>query len=428
MKRLFLGLAVIAGLAGVVLHGDSSLPLLESRGGFRSELGEKNPWTHLRLNNDPREFRFIIVSDRTGGHRPKIFSRAVEQINLLQPEFVLSVGDLIEGYTEDRARLEREWREFESFVRRLEMPFFFVPGNHDVQNTIQTRLWNERFGRTYWHFIYKDVLFLLMNSDDNPPGKKGTNIQPEQIAYFKKVLTENTQVRWTILAIHKPVWTYPEAEKLGWFELERALADRPYTVFAGHVHRYEKFVRQGRNYYQLATTGGGSKLRGERYGEFDHVVQVTMKQSGPVLANIMLDGVLPEDISAIYSDEPGVDTSNRLVCVAARGRVLYRGQPIADAQVVFHGPDPRTGRLRRVADALTDSDGRFALSTYTANDGAPAGDYRVTVIWTSAPTDFNNRYRPNRLPPRYADPNLSGLTATVKAVGDNDFLFNLTQD
>lgn len=427
MKRLLLGLAVAVGLAGLVLSADNALPTLDARGEFRAERADKNPWTHLRLNNDPREFRFILVSDRTGGHRPKIFSRAVEQINLLQPEFVLSVGDLIEGYTEDRARLDREWREFNSFVERLQMPFFYVPGNHDVQNGLQTQLWNERFGRTYYYFVYKDVLFLLMNSDDNPPGKKGTNIQPEQVAYFKKVLAEHTQVRWTFVAIHKPVWTDADAEKLGWFELEKALADRPYTVFAGHVHRYEKFVRQGRNYYQFATTGGGSKLRGERYGEFDHVVQVSMKDKGPIIANIMLDGVLPEDLTNIPSDEPGVDTSSRKPCESVRGKVLYRGQPIADAQVVFWGTDPRTGRPRRVGDALTDTEGRFVLSTYTANDGAPVGEYKVSVIWTSAPTDFNNRHRPNRLPKKYADVAKSGLTATVKA-GENDFLFNLTEE
>ncbi|HMP61180.1 MAG TPA: metallophosphoesterase, partial [Gemmatales bacterium] len=324
-------------------------------------------------------------------------------------------------------RLDQEWREFDQFVQRLEMPFFYVPGNHDVQNRVQTGLWNERYGRTYYHFIYKDVLFLLMNSDDNAGNRRGTAIQPEQIAYFKKVLAENTDVRWTFVAIHKPVWTYAEAEAMGWLELEQALADRPYTVFAGHVHRYERFVRQGRNYYQFATTGGGSKLRGERFGEFDHVVQVTMKPTGPLLANIMLDGVFPEDLTVYHSDEPGVDTSRRQVCVPARGRVLYRGQPIADARVALMDTDPRTGRPRQVADGLTDAEGRFTFSTYTADDGAPVGEYKIAISARSAPMEFNNRHRPNRLPSRYADVNRSGLTAVIKD-GDNDLLFTLTDE
>src|SRR5271157_2794205 len=84
---------------------------------------ERNPWTNLRLNNDPAEFRFAIVSDRTGGHRARIFSQAVEQLNLLQPEFVLSVGDLIEGYTDNAERLAAEWKEFQGYVTQLQMPF-----------------------------------------------------------------------------------------------------------------------------------------------------------------------------------------------------------------------------------------------------------------------------------------------------------------
>ena len=51
----------------------------------------------LKLNDDPDQFHFAVVSDRTGGHRAKVFSRAVQQISLLQPTFVMSVGDLIEA-------------------------------------------------------------------------------------------------------------------------------------------------------------------------------------------------------------------------------------------------------------------------------------------------------------------------------------------
>ena len=47
----------------------------------------------------------------------------------MQPAFVVSVGDLINGYTEDLNKIENEWNEFNSFVKKLEMPFFYVAGN-----------------------------------------------------------------------------------------------------------------------------------------------------------------------------------------------------------------------------------------------------------------------------------------------------------
>ena len=117
-----------------------------------------------------------------------------------------------------------------------------------------------------------------------------------QVDYARKALADNKDVRWILVFLHKPIWTAASLEKRGWLPVEKALAERPYTVFCGHVHRYQKFVRQGRNYYQLATTGGGSRLRGLDYGEFDHLMWVTMKKDGPVLANVLLDSILPDDL------------------------------------------------------------------------------------------------------------------------------------
>ena len=57
-----------------------------------------------------------------------------------------------------------------------------------------------------------------------------------------------------------------------------------------------KFTRDGYKYYVLATTGGSSKMRGVEYGEFDEVVWVTMTNKGPVIANLLLNGILDENV------------------------------------------------------------------------------------------------------------------------------------
>src|SRR5581483_10904394 len=108
MKRLLGLCAAGAFLVAVAAMSKSQGPSPSSvpPDKIRVEVEAKNPWTNLRVNNDPREFRFAIVSDRTGGHRAQVFSKAVERLNLLQPEFVISVGDLIEGYTEEKDKME----------------------------------------------------------------------------------------------------------------------------------------------------------------------------------------------------------------------------------------------------------------------------------------------------------------------------------
>ena len=47
---------------------------------------------------------------------------------------------------------------------------------------------------------------------------------------------------------------------------------------------------------EVATMGGGSLLRGPDYGEFDHFVWVTVTDDGPVLANLLLEGIRDENV------------------------------------------------------------------------------------------------------------------------------------
>jgi len=313
-------------------HGDSERNHGHDHGP-RAEIATEegpNPWTHLEFKNNPEHFQFLIVTDRTGGHRPGVFEDAVRKINLLQPEFVVSVGDLIEGYTEELEQLETEWEEFNSFVERLEMPFFYVPGNHDISNPVMAELWKERLGRSYYHFVYGDVLFLCLNSEDPP----FSQISEKQRAYIRETLDANADVRWTLVFVHKPLWTIEEDS--GWDEVEAMLADRPHTVFAGHYHNYMKHVRNDgkANYFVLATTGGGSQLRGPAYGEFDHVVWVTMTDQGPRIANLMLEGIHDEDI--------------RTSETAALLSPFSRGAAVAFEPIELPGPtvDQATATLR----------------------------------------------------------------------------------
>jgi hypothetical protein len=420
MKRalLVLGAVVLLG-AAVAWSGPRAV-----KPSFDFKRDRRNPVTHLDFNNDPADFQFAIVSDRTGGHRARVFSRAVEQLNLLQPEFVVCVGDLIEGYSEDKSRLAREWREFQGYVSRLQMPFFYVPGNHDMANKVQQQLWKDKFGRSYYEFLYRDVLFVVLDSEALPEADHG-RLSDEQLVWLKKVLADSKGVRWTLVFLHKPMWAAPKVHP-SWRETEKLLADRRHTVFAGHVHRYQKFVRNGHHYYTLATTGGASRVRGPEYGEFDHLMWVTMKKDGPVLANLLLDGILREDLSPIASDEEGVKNYYRRPTHPVKASVFLDGRPAAGAYVVLRGTgkEPRQPR----ADGLVEADGSLRLSTYEAFDGVPAGTYGITVELRKPMFLPDGKRGPNLLPPTYADPKTSGLSFTVKAGGDNVLKLNLDSD
>lgn len=285
--------------------------------GFHAKVETVNPWTNLNFNNNPDNFHFAVTSDLVGGYREGVFENAVRKINLLGPEFVMTVGDLIQGYTENEAELDRQWDKFDSMVRQLNMPFFYMPGNHDMCNSVELKVWQQRYGRTYYHFVYKNVLFMCVNTDDPPqnlppgPADKAENvyqgqISHEQVAYFQKALNENRDVRWTCIFQHKPLWTKESQEFEVLAKIENLLQDRNYTIFAGHQHQFDKTVRHNRKYICLATTGGGSGGLGPKdiaNKRFDHFLWVTMTDDGPVIANVLLNGILDDDLTDLPKAE-----------------------------------------------------------------------------------------------------------------------------
>ena len=76
---------------------------------------EKKPWSHLDFKNNPENFQFAIVSDRTGGMRKGVFPMALKRLNLLEPEFVITVGDLISANrkTTNENDVHKMWDETE---------------------------------------------------------------------------------------------------------------------------------------------------------------------------------------------------------------------------------------------------------------------------------------------------------------------------
>ena len=290
---------------------------------FHGDEGAR-PYTHLNFQNNPDNFQFAVVGDRTGGHRPGVLTAAVDLLNLIQPEFVVNVGDLIEGYVEDESVLKSQWAEADGKLKRVDMPLFFVPGNHDVNLDPSEKVWFERVGanRSYSHFIYKDVLFLLISTEDPPKrdpsedladkyervkaGKVSSHeeskaiimeleawagqvsISDAQVEYFKKVLAANPKVRWTIGFMHSPAWV--QEDPGNFVKIESLLADRPYTMFAGHTHTYNYTRRNGRDYITMAMTGAA--LPGNTIGHMDHVAWVSMTDNGPVISNLLLNGIV----------------------------------------------------------------------------------------------------------------------------------------
>ena len=113
--------------------------------------------------------------------------------------------------------------------------------------------------------------------------------------------------------------------------------------------------------------------------------------------------------------------SGQLSIHEVRGQVVYQGQPVPLAFVVFHPVDGSEQLQKLRPRGQTDKDGNFDLTTYALGDGAPAGDYKVTVAWHGPdpgtdPNDVNIEElgdKPDRLQGKYANPDQSPFQVTI---------------
>lgn len=286
-------------------------------------LSGPTPWTGTNFELEEEDFTFAIISDLNGGEREGVYSTAVSQLNRLDPTFVLSVGDLIDGGTEDSLQLAKEWDSFDQRTAKLNMPFFYLGGNHDLTNPRMRAFWKNRLGPRYYHFVYEDVLFLMVDSEDytekrmieiyearaealkiiageiegtyeeseyfHMPERKTGGMNSEQLNYFKEVLQKYPNVKWTFVLMHKALWMREDEKGLG--PLENLLTERPYTVINGHFHSFSHQKRNGRDYTVLGTTGG-KQFEGDSLS-FDHVTLVRMAKE-PVVTHLKMEGILDE--------------------------------------------------------------------------------------------------------------------------------------
>src|SRR5262249_40892081 len=121
----------------------------------------------------------------------------------------------------------------------------------------------------------------------------------------------------------------------------------------------------------------------------------------------------------------------RLPVYPVRGQVFYEDKPTPGALVIFHplnNPDPRArGLVARVR-----AEGSFSPTTYNTEDGAPAGEYAVTVAWVKDVDNQNvakedMKEQRNLLPDRYSKAETSGLRVEVKKGSNELEPFRLTR-
>lgn len=245
----------------------------------RDEISDNFSFVHLADFHigDPRGLKENI-KETIGWKAAK---KCIEEINLINPDFLIITGDLVFGQMYP-FEYSLEYKKCYEILQTCQVPTYLIPGNHD--GYIQCgqdgfKLWQKYFGPLYYSFDYGDHHFTCVNSYDWPKISRfgisflvfnwGGCILEEQLEWIEEDLQNNNAELNFLCLHHNPIWDTEDESLLknGYKGREKLLSLIEYydidAVFAGHEH-YDNITNQNDTIY-ITTTAASSNVGEDAY-------------------------------------------------------------------------------------------------------------------------------------------------------------------
>ncbi len=289
----------------------------------------------LPLPEENDAFVFAVFGDRTGGppEGVQILDQAVEDVNLFEPDLVMTVGDMIQGYNTTDSWIP-EMRQYKNSMGKLLCPWFPVAGNHDVYwrgpdkpTGEHEKNYEMHFGPLWYAFEHKNSWFIVLYSDEGDPSDgyksisdpRAQRMSPEQLEWLKSTLQKASGAQHVFLFLHHPRWI---GGRYGddWNKVHDLLksAGNVRAVFAGHIHRMRyDGPKDGIEYVTLATVGGGQSGISADGGFLHHFHLVTVREQQIAMACLpvgevkdvrKIKGEISDEISHLVRTPPSFQT------------------------------------------------------------------------------------------------------------------------
>ena len=245
---------------------------------------------------------FVILGDNRNGYQT--FSQIIDQINVINPIFVIDNGDLVFGGEPNKYRL------FYETVSKLRVPLYTTLGNHDIRENGRP-MYTKLFGSPYYSFDYGNDHFIFLDSSRGWAEKRA--IPEEQYVWLENNLKSVFGKRIFVISHIPPTDPRgsieenkfpdePGIEKTGFFERlmnnyseykskdhgfpDKQEAERfenlmtKYkvdTVFLSHIHSYFSYIK-GNVRYIISGGAGAELLTTDSYYHYLRV-KVTNKEN-----------------------------------------------------------------------------------------------------------------------------------------------------
>jgi|GEM_PF-6094828 len=267
-----------------------------------------------------------------GASIPPVYSRILEELNLIFPDMVFHTGDcVLVGNDEVQSR-----RSFENFLginQKLLPPLYIVPGNHDYNNPVNIKLYHQLISpKPYYSIDHKGCHFIMLNTE--LPGEIG-EIKGKQLEWLKQDLTKNQKAEMIFVFMHRamfselnPNFTKNLKDNFRSKENRDMLAGlftrfKVRAVFCAHEHLLSQKTIGGVTY--VITGGAGAPIyRSPQRGGVYHYMLVEVNNGQAAISPH-----LPEDLFWSSSKDKGIE-----ITFIGKGTILLGGIPLPSSETL----------------------------------------------------------------------------------------------
>lgn len=196
--------------------------------------------------------------------------RVIAELNLLKPEFVVHLGDIVNPVPELPTYAEAAGH-FKNQIADLEAPYFVVPGNHDVGDkpvswmpagTVTDEfleIYRAHFGKDYYSFEQNGIHQIVLNASII---NSGLESEQKQRDWLEADFATHKDSR-IFIYIHYPPYVSNREENSSYDNIDEpgrtwllTLIERykPEAMFCGHVHNFWYDVHGETEIYLLPST------------------------------------------------------------------------------------------------------------------------------------------------------------------------------
>ncbi|RPJ06634.1 MAG: hypothetical protein EHM36_06735 [Deltaproteobacteria bacterium] len=227
------------------------------------------------LKEEGFPFSFLVIGDTRGSETAEtLIERALKKG---KSSFMVILGDFVQ-----KPDLWNHRFFLTEMTAEIKPPFpvFLVSGNHDIDfkesiknpdRRMTPEIYESLYGERNFDFVFNQCLFIICGIDPRTPASYLNSLRA-------RLSRKGKGKRHIFIFIHTPprgLADYIDTSLPGEEEFFSLLEDfKDVTCFFGDYHGYWRGQRKG--VHLLVSGGGGGHLKRSEWGEFHHLVRVTV--------------------------------------------------------------------------------------------------------------------------------------------------------